>query len=100
MKIDASYFNELEAIDDLDTLKRQLKSLFMQVVQTHDLDAEGASRSAYELAGLLALGLVRRMDQDDPYRRLLEMAGQLEMPKRHQEADVSWWRFEEIARSL
>lgn len=100
MKNNDLSFKKLEAIDDLLVLKESLKVLILQAVRTHGLDAKGASRAAYELAGLLALDLVRQMDHDDPYLRLLEMAGQLEMPKRHQEAGASWRRFEELVKEL
>jgi hypothetical protein len=59
-----------------------------------------ANQTAYELAGLLALDAVRQMRDNDPYLRVLELAAQLELPKRHQEAGASWWRLEQLVRDL
>lgn len=100
LEINASCFNELEAIEDVAVLKKRLRLLLLQAANFHHDGTLGGSRSAYNLAGLLALSLVRGMDEKDPYRQLLEMAGQLEMPKRHQAPGTSWRRFEELAKLL
>lgn len=93
-------FEELESVNDVGVLKGKLRALLIHAARTHVVNPDGASATAYHLAGLLSLDLVRQMESGDPYRQLLEMAGQLEMPKRHQEASASWWRFVELVKQL
>lgn len=100
MQSDVSNYKRLEVINDPAILKKQLKILLIQAVHSHAHDAEAASRTAYELAGLLALDLVRQFDDADPYIQVLELAAQLELPERHQKAEASWWRLAQLVRDL
>jgi hypothetical protein len=97
---DGAQFRQLETVIDVNVLKKELKSLFLAAIQRHTSESDGSSSTAYDLAGLMALDLVRAMAADDPYRILLELAGNLELPKRHQEAEASWWSFEELVKQL
>ena len=93
-------YGELETIGDIEPLKMRLKLSLQRAVERVNAKPEVADQIAYELAGFLALDLVRQMSVDDPYRLVLELAGQLELPKRHQEAEASWWRLEQLVRDL
>lgn len=93
-------YDELATIDEIGLLKTRLKLRLQLAVDAVDSNPEIADQTVYQLAGLLALDLVRQMSVSDPYRQILELAAQLELPKRHQEADASWWRLEQLVGDL
>lgn len=55
---------------------------------------------AYEIAGLLATNFGQSLDGKDPYRRILELAGQLELPVAQRGPGSSWRRMRKLIAAL
>lgn len=55
---------------------------------------------AYQIAGLMNAESVRTLDNDDPYRQVFDIAGELELPVAHRNKDASWERLRQLVAGL
>lgn len=96
---DADLFEKIENAKSVDELKCLLKVVFLDaIIKEHSVSND--RNTVYKLAGLLGIEKVRQLQRNDPYIQILDLAMQLELPRRHQDTDSSWRRLEEKVKSL
>lgn len=85
MKYSADAIEVLEALDGdlpVDEKKRLLRAFLLRQVDRWKQYPDEAEALAYDITGLLATSFARKqVAKDDPYYRVLEMAGDLELPE-------------------
>lgn len=92
-----------ELLDDSESLvgrepdlKRFLSS---QVARFHAREAE-SNIIAYEVAGLMSTRALAGVPDENPYMRVLLMAGELELPEPHRASGVTWEAFVKLVDGL
>jgi hypothetical protein len=76
------------------------ESIRERITSCRDASEDERAATAYDLAGLLADPYVASLDRNDPVTEILELAGELELPKHHRSATATWRRIEELADKL
>ena len=97
--IDQDY-DSLKHSSSFDAMKPSLREHIKRQAQRYKQNPEDSQTVAYELAGLLSLPQLAGAPDDDPYIEILLLAGQLELPRRRQEANASWRRLVDLADAL
>jgi hypothetical protein len=75
------------------------KYLLEQLVECEREPSKG-EEIAYGITGLLGAKSVMRLAEDDPYREILQLAGDLELPPSHRDSNSTWERFAALVRAL
>jgi hypothetical protein len=77
-----------------------LKEHLISQLERYDRADEDPKNIAYELAGLMSAESVFRLPSDSPFMKILEMAGELELPYPHRSANASWETLRTLVRQL
>jgi hypothetical protein len=98
--IDAVY-QSLDQSDVLDNAGTQLLRQFIrEQVEKAQANPDLATQCAYELAGLMSARSVWKLPSDSPFMKVLEIAGELELPPAHWSTNVSWELMAELVSKL
>lgn len=80
-------------------LRPALELVLNEACQAQRADPKSGRRIAYQVSGALSLPTVRRWKDDEPLLRMLHLAGELELPRRHRSKDASWETLRRLAES-
>jgi hypothetical protein len=72
----------------------------VEQLKVQERHPEQGEQVAYEIAGLLATDLAISLADEDPYREILDMAGQLELPEQHRDSGASWEELRKLVQNL
>src|SRR5438067_1417010 len=99
MTEDALY-KALESSDTLGGNRGALRVYLHMQLARYEQEPEKGGEIAYRIAGLLGTRSIMRLAQHDPYRKILQLAGDLELPAAHRDSSSTWTRFAAQVRNL
>lgn len=92
--------DRLNAAQSLSGLDGELVLYIRAKVADGTAKPETQQQVAYHLAGLLSTRAVAATPDESPVKRVLLLAGQLELPVEHRAVGASWQQLEQDVRSL
>ncbi|MEU6351054.1 hypothetical protein ABZ896_17225 [Streptomyces sp. NPDC047072] len=93
-------YAELRTLRTLERQKPFLKRFFVRQVERRAARAESETRLAFEIAGLASLSTLQTAVDADPYLRIVELAGQVDLPPAYRTPEANWDELTSLIRAL
>ncbi|GAA1017083.1 hypothetical protein ACFQWA_03930 [Streptomyces thermogriseus] len=93
-------FERLDENEPLTSRKQLLREYLLEQLKVQEWHPEQGEQIAYEITGLLATDLAISLADEDPYKEILDMAAQLELPEQHRDSGASWDELRELVQNL
>ena len=96
----AELYQMLDDDGSLDRSRRALRAFLLEQLAEYEREPTNGPEIAYSIAGLLGARSIMRLSEDNPYREVLQLAGDLELPPAHRDRQSTWERFAGLVRRL
>ncbi len=93
-------YDALDSSESFAGHEKLLKRHLISQVDRFNRADEDPKIIAYEIAGLLSARSVIALPDSNPFKKVLHVAGQLELPYPHRSTDASWEALENLVRQL
>lgn len=92
-------FDKLGSEISLEAGRSLLRDHLIKQVERQNQHPEESEALAYELAGLLSTDFARSLSDDDPLKKVLDLAGNLELPEKHR-GGATWEELASLVEQL
>lgn len=93
-------FQILNSSETLNGHRSDLRDFLTEQINTYKRQPEKGEEIAYKIAGLMNTKAIINLPKDDPYEKVLALAGDLELPPTHRDKSSTWDKFATLVQNL
>ena len=93
-------YEVLNGVSNISGHEAELKLYLRSQLKRYDDCEVDPQYIAYEIAGLMSARAFVGVASDNPYMKVLEIAGQLELPEPHQSPQAGWDNLRQLIETL